>query len=180
MQIICGRLSLPNTTVSLPQKGVGNVKYIRSIWEKAITDTTVAKIKMHLTLTHLTCYKRVNTLVTFSFLTVCQEVFSHCLHGAIKPREIHGEGKETEGKKKRIYLVLCCRSKTWQSHDQRHLIILELHCSFNPSARTIFYWVGGLISGWQKELEKAVTSCWKHSLLNVACHLWGIRGKTTG
>lgn len=51
---------------------------------------------------------------------------------------------ETEVEK-RIYLgpCMCCRSKTWQSHDQRHLIILELHCSFNPSERTIFYWGWG-------------------------------------
>lgn len=50
-----------------------------------------------------------------------------------------------------------CRSKTWQSHDQRHLIILELHCSFNPSHRTVFYWVGG--SGWEVGGSDRVVNC---------------------
>lgn len=42
--------------------------------------------------------------------------------------------------KENIFGAMCFRSKTWQSHDQRHLIILELHGSFNPSQRTVFYW----------------------------------------
>lgn len=71
---------------------------------------------------------------------------------------------------------MCYRSKTWQSHDQRHLIILELHCSFNPSERTIFYWGEGENNvGVANTARKAVTSCWKCSLLNVAWHFWGSR-----
>ena len=85
-------------------------------------------------------------------------------------------GIETEGKKKNIFGAMCCRSKTWQSHDQRHLIILELHCSFNPSERTIFYWGGGGNNvRVANRAKNAVTSCWKCILLNVAWHFWGSR-----
>ena len=67
-------------------------------------------------------------------------------------------GIETEGEEKEnIFAAMCRGSKTWQSHDQRHLIILELHCFFNPSERTVFYWgwgVGATMSGWQTGLKK--------------------------
>lgn len=60
--------------------------------------------------------------------------------------------RKQKKKKKNIFGAMCCRSKTW-SHDQGHVIILELHCSFNPS-ECIFYW-GVEKQSW----KKAVTSC---------------------
>lgn len=62
-------------------------------------------------------------------------------------REMEIERQEKEN----IFGAMCFRSKTWQSHDQRHLIILELHGSFNPSQRTVFYWWYG---GW------GIQQCW--------------------
>lgn len=72
---------------------------------------------------------------------------------------------------------MCYRSKTWQSHDQRHLIILELHCFFNPSEGTIFYWGrrGGNNVRVANRARKAVTSCWKCTLPRVVWQFWGIR-----
>lgn len=83
--------------------------------------------------------------------------------------------RDRRQEKENIFGAMCCRSKTWQSHDQRHLIILELHCSFNPSERTIFYWggEGGNNVGVANRARKAVTSCWKCIILNVAWHFWG-------
>lgn len=74
-----------------------------------------------------------------------------------------------------------CRSKTWQSHDQRHVIILELQCSFNPSERTILYWekeegMGDAAAGGGNRRGMVVTSCWKDILLNVAGALKGVNG----
>lgn len=94
-------------------------------------------------------------LVTFSPFTACLELFSLC-------RELASNGKSVERQRDRrqekenIFGAMCCRSKTWQSHDQRHLIILELQCSFNPSERTIFYWGrrAETMLGWQTELKK--------------------------
>ena len=85
--------------------------------------------------------------------------------------------RDRRQEKENIFGAMCGRSKTWQSHDQRHLIILELHCSFNPSERTIFYrgvWGGGgavkQCQGGERSQRKAVTSCWKCILLNAAWH----------
>ncbi len=79
--------------------------------------------------------------------------------------------------RKREYIwcyCMCCRSKTWQSHDQRHLIILELHCSFNPSERNIFYWgkEGNNVEV-ANRAGNAVTSSSKCILLIVAWHFEG-------
>lgn len=90
------------------------------------------------------------------------------------PLTLQSKGKSMESKRDRrhgkenIFCAMCCRSKTWQSHDQRHLIILELHCSFNPSKRSIFYWGGGSNARVGKRARMALTSCWKCILLNVA------------
>lgn len=98
------------------------------------------------------------------------------------------KGKSMESKRDRrhgkenIFCAMCCRSKTWQSHDQRHLIILELHCSFNPSQRSIFYCVcggGGVGVGVGgnamvgNTARMALTSCWKCILLNVVGNFEG-------
>lgn len=95
--------------------------------------------------------------------------FLHCLLSLPVMRSSHtAENHQAGGKsvesdrdrrqeKENIFGAMCCRSKTWQSHDQRHLIILELHCSFNPSERTIFYRGGGgeTMSGWLTDREKS-------------------------
>lgn len=105
----------------------------------------------------------------FFTFTPCQEVLSHCREQSSKGKSMESSRDRRHGKEN-IFGAMCCRSKTWQSHDQRHLIILELHCSFNPSERTIFYWGEGEghnagVGNWAR---MAVTSCWKCILLNVA------------
>lgn len=64
-----------------------------------------------------------------------------CREQSSKGKSMESDRDKRQGKEN-VFGAMCCRSKTWQSHDQRHLIILELHCSFNPSERTIFYWGG--------------------------------------
>ena len=44
-------------------------------------------------------------------------------------------------REKMFFSWICSRSKTWESHDQRHLIILELQHWFNPSERNMFLFV---------------------------------------
>lgn len=122
------------------------------------------------------------TLVTLSSFTACQELLSHCREPSSKGKSMERD-RDRRKEKENIFGAVCCRSKTWQSHDQRHLIILELHCSFNPSERTIFYWEGaGWIWNWGSgganvrvvnSGRNAVTICWKRSLLNVVWQLWG-------
>lgn len=125
------------------------------------------------------------TLVTLSSFTACQELLSHCREPSSKGKSMERD-RDRRKEKENIFGAVCCRSKTWQSHDQRHLIILELHCSFNPSERTIFYWEGaGWIWDWVcvwggnvrvvNSARNAVTICWKRSLLNVVWQLWGSR-----
>lgn len=82
---------------------------------------------------------------------------------------------------KRIYLGprMYSRSKTRQSHDQRHVIILEPRGSFNPSERTIFYWkkdegvCDDAAWGWHRK-GMVANNCWKGILLNVAATLKGV------
>lgn len=100
-----------------------------------------------------------------------QEVLSRCREQSRK-REIHREQQRQKHGKENLFDAMCCRSKTLQSHDQRHFIILELHCSFNPSKRLCFM-------GWDEENNTdntgvgnrtgmAVRSYWKCISLNVA------------
>lgn len=113
--------------------------------------------------------------------TPSPKVILHCTLQSY--REGIRRGHHRQKVEKRIYLGprMYSRSKTWQSHDQRHVIILEPHGSFNPSERTIFYWEreagvrnDAAWGGHRKEM--VVTSCWKGILLNVAGALKGVAG----
>lgn len=111
----------------------------------------------------------------------CPKAFIHCTLQSYRGG-IHRE-QQRQRVEKRIYSGprMYCRSKTWQSHDQRHVIILELHCSFNPSERTIFYreeeeGVCDDAARGGNRRGMAVTSCWKGILLNVAGALKGVDG----
>lgn len=116
-------------------------------------------------------------LATVSSLAACQELFLHC-NRICKQGGNPRRGRDRRQEKENIFGAMFCRSKTWQSHDQRHLIILELHCSFNLSQRTVFYWVGGghvrVVNG----AGKAATNWFGYSLDNVAQHI-GVQGRMT-
>lgn len=112
-----------------------------------------------------------------STFSACQEVFSHCREPSHKGKSMERD-RDRKQEKENIFGAVCCRSKTWQSHDQRHLIILELYYSFNPSESTIIYW-GVVLGVWGgghcqggNRVSNAVTSCWKCNLLNVAWPFW--------
>lgn len=122
------------------------------------------------------------TILQIYVFYTCYTLFFRCLstalltlHRTIKqggnPRRVDGDRKQG---KENIFGAMSCRSKMWQSHDQRHSIIPEPHCSFNPCERTMFYCgEGGNNVGVANTARKPVSSCWKCSLLNVAWHFWG-------
>lgn len=121
-------------------------------------------------------------LLTFTMtFSPCPKAIIHCTLQSYRGG-IHRE-QQRQKVEKRIYFGprMYSRSKTWQSHDQRLVIILELHCSFNPSERTIFYreeeeGVCDDAAGGGNRRGMAVTSCWKGILLNVAGALKGVDG----